>query len=138
MPTFLDTNILVHAVRRDAFWEVIKREFDPLMTNPAPVYSVVSDGEIRSLGKQWNWGADKTEQVEYLLSYFTRVTLDTDATMEAYATLDAFSSSRGIQMGKNDLWIAATACVLDATILTRDNDFDHLAPTFFDVAKPGT
>jgi len=33
-------------------------------------------------------------------------------------------------MGKNDLWIAATAHVVDATILTTDKDFDHLASEF--------
>lgn len=29
-------------------------------------------------------------------------------------------------MGKNDLWIAATASALDLTLLTTDRDFDHL------------
>lgn len=33
-------------------------------------------------------------------------------------------------MGKNDLWIAATAHVLGAHVLTTDKDFDHLAPHF--------
>lgn len=31
-------------------------------------------------------------------------------------------------MGKNDLWIAATALAEGATILTADQDFDHLHP----------
>ena len=29
-------------------------------------------------------------------------------------------------MGKNDLWIAASAMELKATLLTTDKDFDHL------------
>jgi tRNA(fMet)-specific endonuclease VapC len=29
-------------------------------------------------------------------------------------------------MSKNDLWIAATACVLQCTLVTTDADFDHL------------
>ena len=33
-------------------------------------------------------------------------------------------------MGKNDLWIAATAMATGATLLTTDKDFDHLDPTF--------
>jgi len=33
-------------------------------------------------------------------------------------------------MGKNDLWIAATAAVTGATLLTTDRDFDKLAPRF--------
>ena len=33
-------------------------------------------------------------------------------------------------MGKNDLWIAATAFVTKATLLTTDKDFDHMHPAF--------
>jgi tRNA(fMet)-specific endonuclease VapC len=38
-------------------------------------------------------------------------------------------------MGKNDLWIAATAHVLDLTILTSDKDFDHLNGVYLKVEK---
>lgn len=34
-------------------------------------------------------------------------------------------------MGKNDAWIAATAYAAQATLVTTDKDFDHLADTFF-------
>ncbi len=33
-------------------------------------------------------------------------------------------------MGKNDLWIAAVAHAAVATLVTTDNDFDHLADQF--------
>ena len=33
-------------------------------------------------------------------------------------------------MGKNDVWIAATAAVTGATLLTTDRDFDRLTPQF--------
>jgi predicted nucleic acid-binding protein len=36
-------------------------------------------------------------------------------------------------MGKNDIWIAATASVLNATLITTDNDFDHLNGVFLPV-----
>jgi len=37
-------------------------------------------------------------------------------------------------MGKNDLWILATAAsVLKAALLAIDNDFDHLSNVFLDV-----
>ncbi|WP_224751124.1 PIN domain-containing protein [Mucilaginibacter pankratovii] len=38
-------------------------------------------------------------------------------------------------MGKNDLWIASTAALLGLTLVTTDNDFDHLNNVFFDVRK---
>lgn len=33
-------------------------------------------------------------------------------------------------MGKNDLWIAATASVTNATLITTDKDFYHLNNTY--------
>lgn len=33
-------------------------------------------------------------------------------------------------LGKNDVWIAATAAVRRATLLTTDRDLDRLAPRF--------
>ncbi len=36
-------------------------------------------------------------------------------------------------MGKNDLWIAATASVLNAHLLVIDHDFDHLDGVFLEV-----
>jgi predicted nuclease of predicted toxin-antitoxin system len=47
----------------------------------------------------------------------------------AYAEIDHWSRTKGIRMGKNDLWIAATAKAASMTILTTDKDFDHLHPT---------
>ena len=64
--------------------------------------------------------------------------------MERYAEIDAFSQGRHVErklpggmssrnMGKNDLWIAATASVLNAKLLTTDRDFDHLHQEFLEV-----
>jgi len=33
-------------------------------------------------------------------------------------------------MGKNDLWIAATASAFDMVLITTDRDFEHLDNTF--------
>lgn len=36
-------------------------------------------------------------------------------------------------MGKNDLWISATAAALEATLITIDYDFDHLNGVCFNI-----
>jgi len=36
-------------------------------------------------------------------------------------------------MGKNDLWIAATASAFDIRLITTDKDFDHLKDQFIDL-----
>lgn len=38
-------------------------------------------------------------------------------------------------MGKNDLWIAATTAVSNATLITANNDFDHLNFEFIRIDK---
>ncbi len=63
--------------------------------------------------------------------------------LNAYARIDAFSQGKLPQkekfsarnMGKNDLWIAATAHVYDLTLITTDDDFDHLDGEFLDLKK---
>lgn len=53
--------------------------------------------------------------------------------INAYVEIDGFSNGRS--MGKNDLWIAATAVVTDATLVTTDGDFDHLKGSPIQLAK---
>jgi predicted nucleic acid-binding protein len=42
---------------------------------------------------------------------------------------------RPVGIGQNDLWIAATAWVTKAALITTDSDFDHLHPVFLNVIK---
>jgi len=58
----LDTNILVHQVRRDAVGERIRQLYAPLLAEPQPLISVVTEGELRSLGFQVGWGQEKTDK----------------------------------------------------------------------------
>ncbi len=64
-----------------------------------------------------------------------------------YADIDTFSQGKhetrtlttsARNMGKNDLWIAATTAVLRANLLTTDKDFDHLDGVYFQVTKVAT
>lgn len=43
-----------------------------------------------------------------------------------YARTKRQTRTEGRQLGENDLWIAATAFHLDATLVTRDNDFGYV------------
>ncbi|MBU6120983.1 PIN domain-containing protein [Hymenobacter siberiensis] len=64
----------------------------------------------------------------------------------AYARIDAYSQGKleleplpaGISarnMGKNDLWIAATALYFGVELHTTDKDFDHLGPLGLKVVR---
>ena len=73
------------------------------------------------------------------------VDINTDRIIQRYAEVDAYSQGKdrskplpsgmsSRNMGKNDIWIAATASVLNATLVTTDTDFDHLNGVFLNVA----
>jgi tRNA(fMet)-specific endonuclease VapC len=126
----LDTNILVHIIRQDTLGQYIKGTYSLLMIDPLPIISVVTEGEIRSLAYQWNWGAANKDEIQFLCGFFSRYSIDSLEVLEAYAVIDAYSKSVGRSLGKNDAWIAATAYVTGATLLTTDKDFDHLHPKF--------
>jgi tRNA(fMet)-specific endonuclease VapC len=95
----------------------------------------VSDGELRSLALQFLWGGQKLDKMEFALGYFGRVPIEQPDVMKTYAVIDAYSKSKGIKMGKNDVWISATAFITDARLLTTDPDFDHLDPDFISIDR---
>lgn len=106
------------------------------------VISVVSVGEIKSIAKQNQWGKRRMQDLENLLADFLIADINNEAVLEQYALVDTFSQGKlqkgkkrftARNMGKNDLWIAATASVLGATLLTTDKDFEHLNGIFLKV-----
>ena len=126
----LDTNILVHFVRDSALWVRIRSAYGLLTAVPTPQLSLVSSGELQSLSMQWDWGDRKLDQMDFALGFFRVRSIDDPEIILLYAAIDSFSESVGRPMGKNDVWIAATASVTGATLLTTDRDFDHLVPRF--------
>ncbi|MFN0016594.1 MAG: PIN domain-containing protein [Saprospiraceae bacterium] len=146
MDFVLDTNILVHFVRSDAHIRQLDDRFHLFAPENSTFVSLVSVGEIRSLAFQLNWGEAKIQRMNFFLHALNPFPVESDEIAAAYADLDAYSqclhpryptptgmSSRN--MGKNDLWIAATAILFNATLLTTDADFEHLAPLFLKVER---
>lgn len=144
MTYLFDTNIVLHFLRASQVAkhvETIFRPFDP--PNESWV-SIISFGELRSLAKQNNWGSPRIEKLAILLDSLIPADIYAEDVFERYAEIDAFSQGKLLHlpsdfsarnMGKNDLWIAATASVLDARLLTTDADFDHLDGVFLHVEK---
>ena len=46
-----------------------------------------------------------------------------ESAADAYAKIKRSREQQGLTLDENDLWIAATASVLGATLVTRDRDF---------------
>ena len=65
-----------------------------------------------------------------MLSNLVTVDINADQVFDAYVDVEETSrKARGgaVNLGKNDLWIAAVTKVTGATLLTCDKDFDHPA-----------
>lgn len=126
----LDTNILLAYVRGNVLYQRIEAQYELRTVDPVPIISVVAEGELRSLALQFGWGEVRMQSMEELLGYFTVVPLPFEGVVEAYARIEDYGRRMGVAMGKNDVWIAATAHVTGAQLLTTDGDFDHLDGIF--------
>ena len=128
----LDTNLLVHNIRQDELWQTVEARYGLVDAPTAPSISIVTDGEIRGLALQFGWGIAKQQRMEELLDYYVVVPLPFLNIVEVYTEIDDYSRRHGITMGKNDLWIAATAAITGARLLTTDKDFDPLHGVFLE------
>lgn len=125
----LDTNILLAYVRWQALAQYIEATYQLGTRRPAPIISIVSEAEIWVLAAQNQWGTFKRRMLEEkMLDFLTIIPIPYKDVVAAYVEIDNYSRRNGRVMGKNDIWIAATARVEKATILTTDRDFDHLHP----------
>lgn len=122
----LDTNILVMWIRGKASFRTLDTLLGLTLKPSRFAISIVTIGEIKSLALKWNWGAKRLNRMENLLKQFIRFDISKQPILDAYAELDFTSDRMGRRMGKNDLWIAATANFEGLTLLTTDIDFDHL------------
>jgi len=144
----LDTNILIHLVRGNAIAQQVKN-YVGSVNEPQLFVSVVNIAEAESLVVQWKWPSDKIERLKKLITSFIAIDIEQNNSelLDAYVNIDAFSQGKtpapngqplnnsSRNMGKNDLWIAATAYAMNAELLTTDGDFDHLDTSFFTVKK---
>ena len=135
----LDSNVFVGYVRDASYSRYIDQEYDPLGSNNIALISVVTKGELQSLAYQFDWGKQKKSTLQRLLNSVNAVPVQSMDIIDRYAEIDAFSQNKlpdrplgnsDRNMGKNDVWIAATASVINATLLTTDADFDHLHDEF--------
>ena len=142
MNYLLDTNVLLIYIRDKLTRDYIEREYDPFGEINNPIISVVTVGEIRSIAKRNNWGKKKLDLLDAILADLIIADINSEDVIMKYAEIDAFSQGKlesnplgtsARNMGKNDLWIAATSEVTRATLLTTDSDFMHLNERYIEV-----
>lgn len=140
----LDTNVLLFYVRDKRTRVFIDDTIGPFNDENDAIISIVSVGEIYSLAAKNKWGSTKIKIVEKLLDSLIIIEVRYEDLIKMYVDIDTYSNKSNpvrqvegsaVKMGKNDLWIAATAAITKSKLLTSDNDFDHLDGEYFDVVK---
>lgn len=145
-PFVLDTNTLVYCLRQNPLFDRIEEEQGLANDDAILMVSVATVAELRALVFKFGWGQKKLDALDKLLGELlvVDITHGNNELIDAYARIDAFSQGKlpNMQLGltarnmaKNDLWIAATAHVANATLITSDGDFTHLDGHFLKLAS---
>jgi len=131
----IDTNIVLTYLKNGKVKEHIESEYKLFESPQKPIISIVTIAEIRAIALRNNWGQKRIEIVEKFLNELIVVDIRYNDLINAYAEIDVFSQGKlkgkplmlsSRNMGKNDIWIAATAYVTNSKLVTIDQDFKHL------------
>lgn len=104
--------------------------------------SVVTLGELNALTKKLGIGDRRKLKLENTLKGIAKIDVNIREIIDHYGDIDAYSQGKlsgkkgnftARNMGKNDIWIAATAGAYKLKLYTTDKDFDHLADEFIDL-----
>lgn len=125
----LDTNVLIALIRGNALGAHIDQAFGLRASLHRQVVSIVTHAELLVLADKRNWGSAKRAALKQALENLVVIPIDGIEIVQAYTTISAtdLTASGGARnMGKNDLWIAATALYTNLPLLTTDKDFRFL------------
>lgn len=142
MNYILDTNVIIALVRGNDLGKKIIEEIKPYSALNKVFLSIVTVAELQVFSAVHNWGQAK---MELLYGYFDNsfsISIDNDTLLLRYLDIELYNHNRHpgfpragshYKMGKNDIWIAATAIATDSTLITTDRDFEHLNNLFLPI-----
>ena len=139
MNYIFDTNVFLIYMKNAETKIKLTRTFELDNPDNISILSIVTLGEIYALALKNNWGEKRISAIADFVKKFVIVDVTNSDLIQTYAQIDAFSQGKILtkplhstarNMGKNDLWIAATAAVTKSTLLTTDKDFVHLDQIF--------
>ena len=125
----LDTNIVLFLVRGKNLGKSIDQNYGLSAAPYQHTISIVTHGEMQVLCDRNNWGDGKRLALNKALTQFVTLDVVGSQIVEAYRKVEEANAAHpdGYRnMGKNDIWIAATAIVTGLPLLAADKDFNHL------------
>ncbi len=132
----LDTNILLALIRGKALGESIDSAFGLRANLQRHVVSIASQAELLVLADRNKWAQAKRDAVNVMFQHLVVLPIDGEALLDAYVQVsrtDMTWHEGPRNMGKNDIWIAATAISTGLPLLTTDKDFAFLNGNFMQV-----
>lgn len=144
----LDTCSILYILRGNKLGEKIDEHINSI-ENPILVISVVTKAELNSIKIKFGWGASKAHVLDEFIHSTTCIDINNSDVelLNAYVKIDSYSQGKSLDklgnkligssknMGKNDIWIAATAFVLECPLITCVGDFNHLNNTIIEVVN---
>ncbi|MCB0220476.1 MAG: type II toxin-antitoxin system VapC family toxin [Chrysiogenetes bacterium] len=127
----LDRSILLHLVRKRPAGAWVYSEYRLGERPRKPLISRVTVGECLAFSRTGKnpWGEDKKRRLNDLLQELPVVELNNGPVTELFADFSGHLYNVGQRLGNpHDIWIAACAVAVDATVLTADRDFARLVP----------
>ena len=140
----LDTGVMLGFVRGAPWAARAHEEYGLGSLETMVVTSVICQGELLAFAEKKGWREKKRVKLARTLNRVPTLDINKQPILNAYALIDAWTHGKPVaaprhapppkparSMGKNDLWIAATAHASDAVLLTTDTDFCHLDDIWF-------
>ena len=121
----LDTNVISALMRADVRMETW---LSSLSADDRIVLCTIARGEILFGLERLAQGRRRTELEGKARKLFAAMPCEPvpPAAGDVYAGIKIAQQRRGLPLDENDLWMAATALTMSATLVSRDSDFQGL------------
>ncbi|MEN0003573.1 MAG: PIN domain-containing protein [Bacteroidota bacterium] len=142
MEVLLDTNLLLIYSRDSTIAKRIEEQYDIFNSNNNLYVSAITLGELNALAKKLNLGTARKENILKIINKMAKIRINLQELIDRYGDIDAYSQGKLVgkkgsftarNMGKNDIWIAATASLFELKLFTTDKDFHHLDGEFLNL-----
>jgi len=122
-PYLLDTNIVLHATRKDSpVSAAVDAQFGLRQSPFRPAICEVTIAELWAFAQSAKWGEKRKLLLEEIVQQLLVIPISRREIHQRWAELYSHARSKGlaIQTDHNDVWIAATAHVAGLKLLSAD------------------
>lgn len=135
---------MIGLLRGAPYARYVLDEYQPFTAPSITVQSIVTLAELEAMGFRRQWEQKKMDALNELVRKIPQQDINHPAVIRQYVEIDAYRHSghpvrklppgqSAFSIGDNDIWIAATAAAMSATLLTTDKDFLPLNDEFIKV-----